>query len=216
VVRIHEIPYELFAGDVRLRKRGEGVAYEFGVYVAVAVEGSFEGEDDEHAVDALLDPAQAAALPGPELRADEPEDRDAEASAVFGEAEVDVGEVDEDSEIRPGAFEVGDQLAILPEDEGGVADDLRDAHVGDVFGADDASLAGDFHLCATEAGECGGDAAAEFGDDLGAVVVAGGFAGGEEDARVGRCGDEVSLWEDAGARDERQRRNTGGSSLRSE
>jgi len=27
-------------------KLGEGVAYELGVYVAVAVEGFFEGEDD--------------------------------------------------------------------------------------------------------------------------------------------------------------------------
>jgi hypothetical protein len=32
-------------------------------------------------------------------------------------------------------------------------------------------------------------AGAEFGDDLGAVVVAGGLAGGEEDARVGMGSD---------------------------
>ena len=71
-------------------------------------------------------------------------------------------------------------------DVGGVADDLGDPHVGDVFGADDALLAGGFHGGAAETGEDGvGDAAAEFRDDLGAVVVAGGFAGGEEDARVG-------------------------------
>ena len=73
---------------------------------------------------------------------------------------------------------------------GHVAEDFGDAHEGDVFGADDAVLAGGFHLGAAEAGEGGGgDAAAEFGDDLRAVVVAGGFAGGEEDARVGLGGD---------------------------
>ncbi len=71
----------------------------FGVDVAVAVEGLFEGEDDHHAVDALLHPAQAAALPGPELRADEVDDRDAEALQLAGEAEVDVGEVDEDGDV---------------------------------------------------------------------------------------------------------------------
>ena len=73
----------------------------------------------------------------------------------------------------------------------GVAEDFGDAHVGDVFGADDALLAGGFHCGAAEAGEGGGGMRrAEFGDDLGAVVVAGGFAGGEEDARIGfgcRC-----------------------------
>ena len=169
---------------------GQGVAYEFGVDLAVAVEGGFKGEDDEHAVDALLDPAQAAALPGPELRADEPEDRDAEAFAVFGEAEVDVGEVDEDGEGGAIALEAGDELAILGEDEGGVAEDFCDAHVGYVFGADDAALACGLHGGAAEAGEGGGwDAGAEFGEDGGAIVVAGGLAGGEEDARVGVGGD---------------------------
>jgi hypothetical protein len=71
-----------------------------------------------------------------------------------------------------------------------MAQDLGDAHVGDVLGADDTVLAGGFHGGATEAGEGGvGQAGAEFGDDLGAVMVAGGFAGGEEDARIGGRGD---------------------------
>ena len=72
-----------------------------------------------------------------------------------------------------------------------MADDLGDAHVGYVFGADDAVEAGGLHLAATEAE--GGEvraAGAELGEDLGAVVVAAGFAGREEDARVGCCGDE--------------------------
>jgi hypothetical protein len=46
------------------------VADEFGVDAAGAVEGLLEGEDDEHLRDAGLDPAEAAALPGPELRRD--------------------------------------------------------------------------------------------------------------------------------------------------
>jgi hypothetical protein len=45
--------------------------------------------------------------------------------------------------------------------------------VGNVFSAYDALLAGGFHGGSTEAGEAGaGDAAAQFGDDLGAVMVA--------------------------------------------
>ena len=67
------------AGDGGQGEMGEGVADEGSVDVAVAVERGFEGEDDEHAVDALLDPAEAAPLPGPELGGDEPEDGDVEA-----------------------------------------------------------------------------------------------------------------------------------------
>jgi hypothetical protein len=45
--------------------------------------------------------------------------------------------------------------------------------VGDVFGADNALLACGFHGGSAEAGEAGGgNAAAEFDDDFGAVVVA--------------------------------------------
>ena len=107
-----------------------------------------------------------------------------------GEAEVDVGEVDEDGERGRRALDGGDERAVLRVDVRGVAQDLCDAHVGDVFGADDAVLAGGLHGGAAEAGEGGGGVAAvEFGDDGGAVVVAGGLAGGEEDARVGRGGD---------------------------
>ncbi len=157
----------------RQRQCCEWVADEFGVDVAGAVEGGFEGEDDQHAVDEALYPAQAAALPGPELRADEPEDGDAEALAVHGEAEVDVGEVDEDGERGWVAFDGADECAVLRVDVEGVAEDFGEAHVGDVFGTDDALLAGGFHGAAAEAGEAGsGDAAVELGDDGGAVVIA--------------------------------------------
>jgi hypothetical protein len=75
-----------------------------------------------------------------------------------------------------------------------VAEDLGDAHDGDVFGADGLSLALLGHLRAAEAGEGGGGkAAAERGDELGAVGVAGGLAGGEEEARVGWRGDEIEF-----------------------
>ena len=113
---------------------------------------------------------------------------------MLGEAKVNVGEVDEDGEVGAVALEGGDELAVGAEDTRQVAQDFGDAHVGDVLGTDDALLAGGGHLCAAEAGEGGGwDAGAQFGDDLCAVVVAGGLAGGEEDARVGVGGDEGSL-----------------------
>ena len=87
-----------------------------------------------------------------------------------------------------------DELAVAGVDAGDVAEDFGDAHDGDVFGADGLLLAFGAHFGAAEAGEGGGgEAASEFGDELRAVVVAGGFAGGEEDARVGLGGDDVQF-----------------------
>ncbi len=181
------------AGAGGEREVGQGMAEELGVDVAGAVEGGLEGEDDQHAGDALLHPAQTAALPGPELRADQVDDRDAEALAVGGEAEVDVGEVDEDGDGGALALEGGDELAVLGVDVGRVAEDLGDAHVGDVLGADDAALAGALHLQAAEAEEAGcGKLGLQGFDELGAVVIAAGLAGGEEDAWIfagSDCGD---------------------------
>ena len=167
---------------------------EFGVDAAFAVELFFEGEDDKHLVYALLHPAEAAALPGPELRADEPDDGNACAGEVFGEAEVDVGEIDEDGDVGALLLDECDELAVAGVDVGDVAEDFGDAHDGYVFGADDASLAGLLHVCAAKAGEyCAGQALVEGSDESGSVVVAGGFASGEKDARVGDGGDSLSL-----------------------
>src|SRR5487761_2624267 len=87
------------AGDGREGKFGERMADEVCRDVAGAVEVLLEGEDDEHAVDALLYPTEASSLPGPELGADEVDDRNATLLEFAGEAEVDVGEVDEDGDV---------------------------------------------------------------------------------------------------------------------
>ena len=91
-------------------------------------------------------------------------------------------------------FDGCDQASIGVVDSWSVADDLGDAHVGYVFGANDAVEACGFHLAAAEAEEgYVGMAGAEFGDELRAVVVAAGFAGGEEDARIGWVCDAPSV-----------------------
>ena len=166
------------------------MADEYGVYGSLLVEGLLEGKDDEHAVDALLDPAETAVLPGPELGADEPEDGNAGAAKVFGKTEVYVGEVDEDGCVGPLLADAADETAVAGVDPGDVTEDFRHAHDGDVFGSDGALLAGGFHGGSTEAGEGGcREVLAQGGDELCAVGVSGGFAGGKEDARMDGLGD---------------------------
>ena len=103
---------------------------------------------------------------------------------MSGETEVDVGEVDQDGDIGAVAADGAHEAAIAGVDLRDMAQDLGDAHDGDVFGADDALLARSLHRAAAEAGEGGcGQMLAKVLDELGAVGLAGGLAGGEEDAR---------------------------------
>ena len=153
------------------------MANESGINPPSPIKAFLERKDDHHAAHPLLHPSQALALPRPQLRADEVDYRDVELFELSGEAKVDVGEVNEDGSIRTALFDGGDEPAVLAIDEWGMANDLGDAHVGDVFGADDAVLSGVGHLFATEAEELRlRMAAAELGDDLRAVVVSTGFA----------------------------------------
>lgn len=178
---------EVGAGDGGKGKRGERVTDKSSRDIAGLVEDLLEREDDEDAADALLHPAEATALPGPELRADEPKDGDAGPMEVTGEAEVDVGEVDEDGEVGAGGADGADEPAVAAVDAGDVAEDFGDAHDSDVFGADGLELAGGAHFRSAQAGEGGvGEPWLESSDELCAVEVARGFAGGEEDLRVGR------------------------------
>lgn len=170
------------------------MADELGVDTALAVEGLLEGEDDEHLRDALLDPAEAAPLPGPELWRNEPDDGNACAVKVASKAEVDVWEVNQHGDGGELAADGADETAVAGIDVGNVAKDLRDAHDCDVFSSDDLLLALSGHLGAAEASEGSvREASAEGGDDLGAIGVPGGLAGREKDARIGGNGDASSL-----------------------
>lgn len=173
----------LFARGGWEGKLCEGMADEGGVDSACAVERLLEGEDDHHAVDALLHPAQAAALPGPELRTDKVDDGDVEGFELAGEAEVDVREVDENGGVGVARFDGGYETAVGAVDLRHVPDDLGDAHVGDVFGADDAVHSGLFHLASaeTEEGRVWKDRSQRC-DDLRPVVVSAGFTSREKDA----------------------------------
>jgi uncharacterized protein YdeI (YjbR/CyaY-like superfamily) len=184
----------VFTRDGGEGKFRQGMTDKGGVDSSGAVELLFEWEDDHHTVDALLDPTEASALPGPKLWAYEVDDWDVQFFQLACQAEVDVWEIDKDGDVGATLFDRGGEAAVLAIDEGHVTDDFDDAHVGYVFGTDDAIQTGGLHLLATkaEAGEFG-VARAKLSEELGPVVVAAGFTGREEDARVGGRGDGSSV-----------------------
>src|SRR6185503_4302100 len=124
-----------------------------GIDLTSTVKIFFEREDDHHAVDPLLHPAETLALPCPELRTYEIENGNIQFAEFAGETEIDVREIDKDGSIGSTALDRGDEAAVLAIDTGHVADDFGDAHMGDVLGADDAIEARCFHLFAAETEE---------------------------------------------------------------
>jgi hypothetical protein len=170
------------------------MADEFGVDSALAIECLLEWKDNQHLRNSLLHPAKTAALPGPELGGDEPNDWNAGAVQMASEPEVYVRKVYENGDRGPLPPDGADEAAVTRVDVGDVAKDLRDTHDRDILRSHHLLLALSGHLNASKSGKGGvGDAGPEGADELCAVGVAGCLACGEEDARVGAGSDESSL-----------------------
>jgi hypothetical protein len=105
--------------------------------------------------DVFLHQLDAVLLPGPQLRADEEDDRNAQAVELLGQLEVDVGKVDEHGHVGPAVADGLLELAELAVDARQVADHLGDAHDRHIFRADDALEAGGNHAIAAHAEEAG-------------------------------------------------------------
>src|SRR5579872_385584 len=146
---------KIFAAIDGNRQVGEGVAYEFCAYAAVAIEGLLKGEDNQHAVDVALHELDAVFLPCPELRADEEEHGDSEPMELCGELEVNVGEIDEDGErgsANPHGMLEASKFTV---DAGQVTDNLGDAHDSHVLSPNNAIETGLDHPLAAHADKCG-------------------------------------------------------------
>ncbi len=79
----------------RTRELDERVAHEGHGHAGLAVERLLEGEDHDHVRDALADRAHPPAAPRPHLRRDVVDDGDAAPLQLAGEAQVELGVVDE-------------------------------------------------------------------------------------------------------------------------
>ena len=132
------------------------MADELRIDTTVQIKRLFKREDDEHLGDAFLYPLKAAALPGPELRAYQIDDRNAEAVKMSGQPQVYIWEVDEYGHRGLLTMDGTHEATILGVDEGCVPKDFSDAHVSHIFGADDPALAGCLHLTTAKTEERGG------------------------------------------------------------
>src|SRR5580698_4036619 len=127
------------------------MADEFCLDAAVTVKLLFKREDDQHALHEFAHLADAALLPGPELRADKVNDGDAEAMQLFGEAEMNLRKVDEHGHGGPALSDGTLELAELTIDARKMAHDFREAHDRHVFRADHDLDSGGGHARAAHA-----------------------------------------------------------------
>ena len=174
------------AGDGGRRQLRQRMADKLGLHALIAVEGLLEGEDHQHAVDVLAHQLDAVLLPGPQLRTDKIEDRNAELMQLLSQAEMNLGKVDEYGDAGPARADGLLEFAKLAPDARQVADDFGEAHDGHLLGADDALKARSGHALATHAEVAGrlvggGKLLLERGDYQRAVVLAAGFACRDED-----------------------------------
>jgi len=109
---------------------------------------------------------------------------------LLRELEVDVGEVDEDGDGGKLSADGALEFLKFAIDAGQMLDDLGDAHNRHVFRSHDLTKSGLDHARTTHADEAGvaafrGELAAQLFDQHGAVELAAGFPGGDEDGGLG-------------------------------
>ena len=103
-------------------------------HVVRFVELFLEREDDEHPVDVLRDVPHSPPPPGPELRRDVVDDVQPQLLAALGQAQVELGIVDEEDDVRTFALDLLDDLIEDAPEHRQMAEDVEEA--------DDAHLAG--------------------------------------------------------------------------
>lgn len=176
---------ELGAGQGERSHVGERVADVFGVHATVAVPLLFEGKDDQGFFHPLAHAFHAALAPGPELRANVIDDRDAAGVHFASCPEIEGGGIDEDGAAGLAALSLAHQPAEERVDLRDPGKDLGDADDGELAGVHDGVAASAAHGLATDAEELElGEAAAERVDEGCAVHLARGLTGGDQQVHL--------------------------------
>ena len=147
------------------------------------VPGRLEREAAKDLVNILPDFLHPPAGPGPELRRDEVEDRDAACLGPAGDPPVQAGIVDQHHRIRPLVAEI----AIGHEDEADerhqVEQHVEEPHHREVDQREEQARTGLRHLRAAETDEPGvRNPLSEGTDQVGGVEIAAGLSGRDEDS----------------------------------
>jgi hypothetical protein len=141
--------------------------------------GRLKRENAEQPVNGPPHEGQAAFAPGPDLRGNQVDHGDLQGFESLGQAQVEIGAIRQNGDIRAFIGGGAEQLAVLAVDSRDVGEDFHQADDGQAGGIDHGADAGALHAGAGAAEELeSGVAAAEGVDQGGGVEVAGGFARG--------------------------------------
>src|SRR5581483_11118294 len=91
---------KLFTRDLRRRNIGQRMSYITNLNTVLPVKLLLKREDHDHLANIFFDLLDPSGAPGPDLRAHEIEDRNAEPMQFASKAQVEVREVDEHGGIR--------------------------------------------------------------------------------------------------------------------
>jgi hypothetical protein len=132
--------------------------------LVLAEEGFFERKDTEEAVDDSAHGFDTAFAPGPDLGGYQIHDRDALIFQFAGYAEVEIGGIGEDGEVRLSGGCCGGQVAEFAPDAGQVGEDFHQSDYGQILAADDGFYSGGAQIGTRTAEELAiWPAATEFG-----------------------------------------------------
>ena len=165
------------------------MAHKLSLNALLAIERLLEGKDHQHLVDVLPHQFDAVLLPGPQLRADEVDHRNAQPVQLPGQPEVNLGKINEHGHAGPPIANGLLQPRILAPDTRQMANHFGQPHDRHVFRADDALDPGSGHALAAHAEEAGGLAGCgklllERVGQHRSVVLAAGLACRDEDVLV--------------------------------
>jgi hypothetical protein len=143
----------------------------------------FEGEEAEELSDESADGFDAALPPGPDLRGNQIEDRNAHFFEMAGEAEMEIGIVGEDCGGGRVSAGVAEKFAVLAVDAREVDHDFGETDDGETGSVNDGgdALGLEFRTGATEELGRREGRITQRTHEGGGIHVARGFAGGDEE-----------------------------------
>src|ERR1051326_3464768 len=116
-----------------------------------AIKLLLKGKDHDHLADIFLDLLHASGAPGPYLRADKVEHRNAPPMQLACQPQVEVREVDQDGGVGLALRSFGHQMLEAAADVRQVFDHFNQPDDGDIFRIDQQLAAGGTHLFSAHA-----------------------------------------------------------------